>query len=461
MASAPDDKEKSTYAMLAPLRKSHAGDGASGSLEAFVRAGAEDGLTTSDYWHIALAFVLPGAVAMSPVLMPFGNPFAKDGDNSIADNWAYYFWYTPIGWCAMWVKIVLWNCELWDRDFFLPFMHGRPGLCRLNSSIVVVLVGTVWATGFFVSGYFIFHNPVPFGTISFGVPSFVVVFILLYFFVVPSDMRKTTRDHFRIIRCWLPFVFWVCALVIYMCLVWVQTFGVSQITNKYMFVAANMGVQIMFIVIRELFACMPLHWFMGDQSMDLSMLWGLGYGAMCATMSDWIFPGMPTDTAGLMSTSGVMVINFAMGMGQFLYAKDVHSVVDIFLNSICDVISGWAFLFIFTYNAFGPNQNVIYMISGMNRTQKFEAIIMIAVNFGFNLVKLLIMFCMAKTRYTPEMEHTLVIFGLASLRKWYWLVMWLLVSTCCCCGACMVMMHDGMDFSFTFDQWRGTWPFTH
>jgi len=261
------------------------------------------------------------------------------------------------------------------------------------------------------------------------------------------------------LRCWVPFVLWVTALMIYMSLVWVQSYVVLGIKNQYLFVLGNIATQLAFVAIREIFGAMPLEWFMGDQHMDLSMLWNLGYSAMCSTMSDWIFPGIPTDAAGLTSTAGIIGMNFAMGWYQFREAKDLSSILVNFLNSICDVVSGWAFLWIFIYNAFGPNQHVIYIISDFTTRQKLDAITMILINFSINTMKLAMMFRAAGSKYDSEMKTALKVFGLTAMRRWYWLVMWLLVSTCCACGACMVMMHDGMDFSFTFKQWYGTWPF--
>jgi hypothetical protein len=418
-------------------------------------------LTTTDYWHIVGAFILPGALAMSPVLMPFGNPFAKDGDNSIATNWAYYFWYTPIGWCAMWIKIVLWNSELWNVTFFFPFMHSRPGAFQCNSTLIAVLNSTVFATMFYCFGYMVFRNPVPIGTIAFGVPCFVVLFINMYFFVVPRENRASFRDHFRILRCWIPFVIWFMALCVFMGLVWLQTYIVMGIESKVFFVLGNVGVQFAFIAIRETLGAVPLEWFMGDQHLDLSMLWNLGYAAMCSTMTDWIFPGMPTDVAGLTSTALVILLNVVLSFVQFLLAKDLESLTGAFLNNMCDVISGWAFLFIFIYNAFGPNHRVIFMISEMSTKAKVEACVMIGVSVLVNAIKLLAMVKMAPRQFDPALLRQARAFGLMGLRSWYWLVTWLLVSTCCACGACMVMMHDGMDFSFRFKQWDGTWPFVN
>jgi len=44
-------------------------------------------LTKADYVSIPLAFILPVVFALCPILMPFGTPFAQDGDNSIINTW--------------------------------------------------------------------------------------------------------------------------------------------------------------------------------------------------------------------------------------------------------------------------------------------------------------------------------------------------------------------------------------
>ena len=79
--------------------------------------------TSSDMVYMVLLLILPGCLAILPVCVPLANTFAKDGDNSIATNWAYYSVYNVVGWGAIWIKITLWNCELWDCRFFFPFMQ--------------------------------------------------------------------------------------------------------------------------------------------------------------------------------------------------------------------------------------------------------------------------------------------------------------------------------------------------
>jgi len=277
-------------------------------------------------------------LAITPVLMPFGTPFAQDGNNSIASNWAFYFWYTPIGWGAVWIKIVLWNCELWDRDFFMPFMQLRSGFFLCNGTLAAVVNTTIFSVALYLCGYLIFHNPVPIGTISFGVPCFLVVFINMYFLVVPASFRQSWPDHVRLLRCWSPFVIWVAGLVIHTCILWLQQFHFDA-SNTALYISANVGVQALFIIVREGMDKIPLESLMGDVNLDLSLLWGLAYSAMCSTMSDSIFPALPSNAVGILTTAGVLTFNVVMNLVAFWKATDVSEVIFVLMNNTCDVIS--------------------------------------------------------------------------------------------------------------------------
>jgi hypothetical protein len=412
----------------------------------------------SDYLHIVGLFLWPACLGAVPILMPFGNPFAADGPNGVAINWAYYFWYTPIGWGAVWIKMTLWNAELWDHSFFFPFMRGQAGFFKMDESIFPVLISTVFAVFLYWVGYQIFSNPVPFGTISFGVPCFVVCFFTLYIFVVPSHMRSL-QDHWTLVMAYLPFVIWVVVLVTYIGIVWVQTFLVPRLDNKALYCVANIGCTMSFFGINKLLGMIPMDMFLGGIKPSLAVLWTLGYAAMAATMQDWLFPGMPTDFWGLTSFVGMVGVNVILSAIEFHHETEPIALIEAVLHNVCEVVSGFAFAFIFTYNAFGPNQNYIYMIDNLDRQQKMDAIAMIMINFVINTVKLGVMLKFLPEKFDDDSFERVQSFGLVALRKWYWLVIWLLVSTSCACGACMVMHHDGMDLSFQYKQWNGTWPF--
>jgi hypothetical protein len=345
----------------------------------------------SDHLHVIGLFLWPACLGAVPVLMPFGNPFAQDGPNSVAINWAYYFWYTPIGWGAVWIKMTLWNAELWDHEFFFPFMRGQVGFFKLNKSIFPVLISTAWAVFLYWMGYQIFSNPVPFGTISFGVPCFVVCFISLYIFVVPSHMRESLHHHWTLLMAYIPFVIWVVVLVTYIGIVWVQTFLVPLLDNKVLYCAANIACTMSFFGINKLLGTIPMDMFLGGLKPSLAVLWTLGYAAMAATMQDWLFPGMPTDFWGLTSFVGMVGVNVVLSAVEFQYETEPIALIEAALHNVCEVISGFAFAFIFTYNAFGPNQDYIYMIDNLDRQQKINAIVMILINFAINTIKLAIM----------------------------------------------------------------------
>jgi len=188
-------------------------------------------------------------------------------------------------------------------------------------------------------------------------------------------------------------------------------------------------------------------------------LWTLGYAAMASTMQDWLFPGMPTDFWGLASFVGMVGINVFLSAVEIHHETDAIPLIEAALHNVCDVISGFAFAIIFSYNAFGPNHRHIYMIDNLDAQQKIDAIAMVMVNLAINSIKLAVMMKVYPGKFDNESYERVQTFGLVALRKWYWLVIWLLVSTSCACGACMVMQHDGMDISFQFTEWYGTWPF--
>jgi len=315
-----------------------------------------------------------------PILMPLGNPFAKDGPNSVAINWAYYFWYTPIGWGAMWIKI-------------------------------------------------------------------------------PADKKTSLQQHVKLIMAYVPFVIWVVALVAFIGIVWVQTFLVPLIPNKALYVAANVCCPLVFFLMNKALSSIPLNLFLGGVNKSLSLLWTLGYAAMSATMQDWLFPGMPTDAAGLAAAFGMMGMGLFLSATEFIYEEEPIALIEAALHNICEVISGLSFVFIFSYNAFGPNESYIYMIDTLDRQAKINAIWMIVMNLTLNVGKLIAMMKLFPAKFDVVSFGYVQNFGLMALRKWYWLVVWLLVSTTCACGACMVMQHDGMDLSFKFREWKGTGPF--
>jgi hypothetical protein len=258
---------------------------------------------------------------------------------------------------------------------------------------------------------------------------------------------------------YLPFVIWVVVLVTFIGIVWVQTFLVPLLESKALYCAANIACTMSFFGINKLLGTIPMDMFLGGLKPSLAVLWTLGYAAMAATMQDWLFPGMPTDFWGLTSFVGMVGVNVVLSALEFHYEKEPIALIEAVLHNVCEVVSGFAFAFIFSYNAFGPNQDYIYMIDVLDRQQKINAIVMILINFVINTAKLGVMLKCFPAKFDADSYERVQTFGLVALRKWYWLVIWLLVSTSCACGACMVMHHDGMDLSFHYKQWYGTWPF--
>jgi len=378
------------------------------------------------------------------------------GANGILLNWAYYFVYNTIGWGGMWIKISLWQSYIFKSDsYFFPFMMAKEGVLNLtHRSLFAFLCPEIFSTCFYMFGYYIFRNPVPIGTITFGVPSFVVSFVSCYFFVIPAEKRQTFADHTRIVRTWAAFVIWVVLLCLYICLTWLLNFKARQIENQYGYFAATIGLQILFIAIRDIACAIPSDMLMGCVNHDMHFLWNIAFAAMYTSFTDWMFPGMPQNTQGYTAAALIIIVEVLLSYLEFRnMVSDFEGIGEMLICQIVDVISGVAFIMIFAYNVFGPNKEYIYVIADMSTGQCINALGMISLNLVINTIKLGITLTVVPKKIPHEILHEEKIFALKILRVYYWPVIWLLISTCMACGACMVMKHDGMDMSFKFDMW--------
>jgi hypothetical protein len=176
-------------------------------------------------WPVLAMLFLPPFLSWVPIAIPFGNPFG----GSIMENWAYYFVYNTWGWFGMWMKVTLWNCSIWKQPFFLPWMlkstagEYKDHWIVINGSFWSVNLSLVFSTGLFLLGAVIFkNNPVPIGTIFFGVPCFGVQFLLVYVFLIPAKRKKTLAGHVGIIKVLMSFVIFVLGLCAFISLTWVQ-----------------------------------------------------------------------------------------------------------------------------------------------------------------------------------------------------------------------------------------------
>ena len=214
--------------------------------------------TSCDMVYMVLLLVLPGCLATN----------------------------TTIGWGAIWLKIYLWNCEMWECDFFFPLMQGKPKIFQCTGSLFAWCCAVAWSTCFFIGEHQIFHNPTPLGTITGGVPCYVFNFAMIYICMVPKGKKGSLRHHFNIIRCWIPSVIWVCSLCVYDGLTFVQHEYVLKLHDEgkeWQYICGNIAIQMTFIGIREVLCNLPLGGFMGVENSDISFLWTLGYSAMYST----------------------------------------------------------------------------------------------------------------------------------------------------------------------------------
>lgn len=435
--------------------------------------------TTGQFWLGVAGFLFTGVVATVPVALPFGNPFRKDGPNGIELNWAYYFWYNLIGWGGLWMKIVLCQCFVWDVTFFIPLLQPSFNDKRLfvpNGSLVAVICSSLFAVLFYLVGYWIFLDPVPFGTISFGVPCFVVNFIFIIALVVPKEKRKNLEDYIHIIKSLCPFVIWVGALCGYTFLAWLlDYYARKEVGDDPTVMAIGGAVFLGNYIIEGILIMIPSGMFFGTEKQEIACIWRMAYFAQFNTFVLWMYPGFPSLPAVLLG--GRFLVMAATGAWMWKKARqavapgasEVVSMfggiqgpkgaaadlcVNVFLDAIACFFTSAGFLMIFAYNSAGPNKEYMYLIDDMSQSDFEGGCMWIAIGMVVVLLYIGSLYKMIHLQGFPEEIRMKTIETITVLMtEYYFLIWWIFVSSALACGACMVMKHDGMDLTFQFKEW--------
>jgi len=204
-------------------------------------------------------------------------------------------------------------------------------------------VTSLFSTASYVGGYLIFHNPVPLGTISFGVLGFVVVLSSMYWFLVPAASRLSWLDRVHIVHCWL----WGMAEHLWHL---DQTKVQHCYERYYTWFLMAQGNQAYFIGACEVLTSIPVGWFMANYKEDFALLWNVAYGTMCACMSDWIFQRRAETLHGITSAMAAITLNGFMSLVLFWRTNDPEERFNIIISNSCDVFVGWT-LFSFSLTA--------------------------------------------------------------------------------------------------------------
>jgi hypothetical protein len=405
-------------------------------------------------WKLFGFAILNSLLAIWCVAIPFGPAFRKDGDNSIAANWAYYFVYSVFGWSYPFFKVILVQAFVWDTDFFCPFMKFETGIFEVNKSFAVFVISIVFATVLYLVGYGIFKDPVPLGTISFGAPCCVVCFALMYFLMIPPESRKTLRDHILIVKVLIPFIFWLVGLCCYIVLTWLLYYPVNDIENYIGRTCAQVSISVSFNVIRTFLSGLPLRLTIGSVNDNLSALWRVSYRAQVSIFTMFMFPSMPN---GWLAPALIVVAGLLTNLLELLRAPKTidacPTLIGLFTGLSCDILSSISFLGIFAYNAFGPNKQHMYIIDELSDEEAMTGIYKIVLAIGAAVVKFAVILGVTYFRFEPSVLTRLKNFGKLSFSVYYWVIFWMLESTLLMCGACIIMKHDGMDLSLRFRSW--------
>jgi len=433
-------------------------------------------------------FVLPGLVAIIPVACPFGNAFRKDGPNGIAQNWAYYFVYNTVGWGGMWIKMTLWNCRVWKQPFFFPFMVCDEGFFSINWSLIAFIIPELFSTLFYMLGYWIFQNPVPWGTITFGVPCFVVQFICIYYFIIPADRRCSIADHVKIFQAFIPFVLFVlnlCYNIFFTYIIYVKRDEWAE-ANNWNEATGTVLVVVCFLCIaagKEGFLLIPYNVLMGAVDPEGGKLWRFAFVAQFRCFYLWMFPGLSDSkwvalpllagfSYGKTCYKLVMLRRAVRKMvakdsnarrSELLEGPEYESAFDraimLIYTLMADMWCVASFLLIFMYNMKGPNKKYMYFLDKIPDSKFRTGVIGIGLNLA-GAIFMIILFCIVgAVTFPPKFRQKIWGYYVSIFTYWYWLILWLIISTTLASGACMIMKHDGMDISFRFEEWEGTPPF--
>jgi hypothetical protein len=159
-------------------------------------------------------------------------------------------------------------------------MRHEYAILSLDSTLVAFLLSTTFSTLFFLLGYAIFTNPVPFGTMSFGTPCVWFTLrttrqslngscaarallmtllstvrshctVMIYLLQIPKEHRKTKEDHIIIAKTFIPVIIWLMSLIGYSALMYVVLHPLSEIDSEGLQILGRTGVLIGFALIRE------------------------------------------------------------------------------------------------------------------------------------------------------------------------------------------------------------------
>merc|ERR1712217_465302 len=101
--------------------------------------------------------------------------------------------------------------------------------------------------------------------------------------------------------------------------------------------------------------------------------------------------------AGITESASIMLTNILLSIWQYRSIMEVQELEDsmelthLATHSLVDVLAGWAFMWIFCYEAFGPNSEYVYIICNLTHEGKVNAVIMIGLNLMINIIKLLVL----------------------------------------------------------------------
>lgn len=124
--------------------------------------------------------------------------------------------------------------------------------------------------------------------------------------------------------------------------------------------------------------------------------------------------------------------------------------IDHLMSNVSNVWCSIAFCVIFMYNIHGPNKQHMYFVERISPENAMTAVMFAAINV---VLPKLIQSCKCFNKGVNKnvvSSNEVSAFYNNMMGKWFFLTLWVMITTTLAGQACMIMKHDGMDTNFEF-----------
>ena len=348
---------------------------------------------------------------------------------------------------------------------YICVVHVGVYVCR-HQLVVICCSSTAFAVGIFLLGYYVFQNPFPLGTASLGIPCFLFVFFQLGIITVPEKASLT-----EFILCCIPFVIWFLTLCVYISLTWANVYLVQCQEDHGIFSLCNMtrlGLRVSFAVVNVAAKqAVQMFWATSeddkyhDDLSTLALLWSGSLHTQQIVFTLWIFPTIAGSWDLFVLMLLFQVVKVSVELLLYEYALNGKDRLMFFSEVVLDMVVPVIFVAMFFIVINSANAQYMYIYEEIDAAGGNFFGLIVLYTVATEVVSLLVVMKVMERSMGSEPFQALVanFHHLYVSDAFFPLTFLMMTSTILACGACMVLKHDGMDLSFQFTEWNGTWPF--